>query len=469
MNIFDEIDENLFRPLTGTNKRKYVDILTLIMDKCRRMPMYAIEKSTIFDMAEEYFCGLDEQVELDDDEQQDADGNTSDARVIAGSFIRRLKDTGWLTEKESDYEEEAKIAVNYKVVPLLKSFQEIISPSIVTYKGKLFKIYSMFEHISELGSPYEGVLKEASEDFDNLNQALRILSASIEDHINDLTKGKSPEEVLDFFGKYEEKIVVGSYHRFKTNDNLFYYRTSLYESLDKCEDVLFDALVTDYMDAERTDRDEAELRIKELINKVRMDIEEMEAIMRTIDDRHIIYRTRAVQRAQFLLLSDGSVKSKINNILQYYVSQTDSKDELYSDDETFCSEIFQIFGQNYFDSSSLAAPVRKKRSSPIELMTVIDELDLELVEEKNSMMMEYIRNALTSENVNRFASEILGGRTAVSVSSVFDGSQELFGKVIGLFTYSKSPEREYDIVPKDSVVERDGIRFKEFIVEKRKS
>ena len=32
MNIFDEVDENLFRPLTGTNKRKYVDILALIWD-----------------------------------------------------------------------------------------------------------------------------------------------------------------------------------------------------------------------------------------------------------------------------------------------------------------------------------------------------------------------------------------------------------------------------------------------------
>lgn len=96
MNIFDEVDENLFRPLTGTNKIKYVDILALI----------------------------------------------------------------W--EKPGEYEDEDNLAIHYKVVPILKSFQEIISPTIITYKGKLFKIYSMFEHISEQGSPYEGVLKEAS-------------------------------------------------------------------------------------------------------------------------------------------------------------------------------------------------------------------------------------------------------------------------------------------------------------------
>ena len=468
MNIFDEVDENLFRPLTGTNKRKYVDILALIWEKCKRMPMYAIEKSTIFDMAEEYLLGLDENIEPDMEEQEYTSGNIADMRTISGSFIRRLRDTGWLLEKPGEYEDEDNLAIHYKVVPILKSFQEIISPTIITYKGKLFKIYSMFEHISEQGSPYEGVLKEASEDFDNLNQALRTLAASIEDHINDLTLGKSPEEILDFFEKYEEKIVVGSYHRFKTNDNLFYYRSSLYESLDRCEDNLFDALVLDYMDTERVERDEAGIKIKELIQKLRMDIEEMEAIMRTIDDRHILYRTRAVQRAQFLLLSDGSSKSKINNILRFYASQINSKEDVYDEDDSIASDIFQIFVQNFFDCNSLSTPVKKRKPTAIEFMDIIEELDQEIIDEKNRKMMEYIKNALTSENVNRFARDILNGNHAVQISSVFENDPDTLIKIIGLYTYSKTSEREYDIRLRDNVVESNGVRFKDFIVEERR-
>ena len=468
MNIFDEVDENLFRPLTGTNKRKYVDILALIWEKCKRMPMYAIEKSTIFDMAEEYLLGLDENIEPDMEEQEYTSGNIADMRTISGSFIRRLRDTGWLLEKPGEYEDEDNLAIHYKVVPILKSFQEIISPTIITYKGKLFKIYSMFEHISEQGSPYEGVLKEASEDFDNLNQALRTLAASIEDHINDLTLGKSPEEILDFFEKYEEKIVVGSYHRFKTNDNLFYYRSSLYESLDRCEDNLFDALVLDYMDTERVERDEAGIKIKELIQKLRMDIEEMEAIMRTIDDRHILYRTRAVQRAQFLLLSDGSSKSKINNILRFYTSQINSKEDVYDEDDSIASDIFQIFVQNFFDCNSLSTPVKKRKPTAIEFMDIIEELDQEIIDEKNRKMMEYIKNALTSENVNRFARDILNGNHAVQISSVFENDPDTLIKIIGLYTYSKTSEREYDIRLRDNVVESNGVRFKDFIVEERR-
>lgn len=468
MNIFDEVDENLFRPLTGTNKRKYVDILALIWEKCKRMPMYAIEKSTIFDMAEEYLLGLDENVEPDMEDQEYTSGNIADMRTISGSFIRRLRDTGWLLEKPGEYEDEDDLAIHYKVVPILKSFQEIISPTIITYKGKLFKIYSMFEHISEQGSPYEGVLKEASEDFDNLNQALRTLAASIEDHINDLTLGKSPEEILDFFEKYEEKIVVGSYHRFKTNDNLFYYRSSLYESLDRCEDNLFDALVFDYMDTERVERDEACIKIKELIQKLRMDIEEMEAIMRTIDDRHILYRTRAVQRAQFLLLSDGSSKSKINNILRFYASQINSKEDVYDEDDSIASDIFQISVQNFFDCNSLSTPVKKRKPTAIEFMDIIEELDQEIIDEKNRKMMEYIKNALTSENVNRFARDILNGNHAVQISSVFENDPDTLIKIIGLYTYSKTSEREYDIRLRDNVVESNGVRFKDFIVEERR-
>ncbi len=40
MNFFDIAHEDLFRPLTGINKRRYMDILSLIWERCRRMPMY---------------------------------------------------------------------------------------------------------------------------------------------------------------------------------------------------------------------------------------------------------------------------------------------------------------------------------------------------------------------------------------------------------------------------------------------
>ena len=101
-------------------------------------------------------------------------------------------------------------------------------------------------------------------------------------------------------------------------------------------------------------------------------------------------------------------------------------------------------------------------------MDIIEELDQELIDEKNRKMMEYIKNALTSDNVNRFARDILSGNHAVQISSVFENDPDTLIKIIGLYTYSKTSEREYDIRLRDNVVESNGVRFKDFIVEERR-
>lgn len=469
MNIFDCINEDLFRPLTWSNKRRYVDVLTLLWDRCKRMPMYAIEKSVVIDEVESYFLGWDEKALLDELEIDNEDelDRCSDCRGIATIYLRKLKETGWLEERDGDYEEESKIFINYKVVPLLKSFIEIVNPKIVTYKGKLFKIYTLLNNIETQNNPYETVLKEVSEDMDLLNQALRQLAASIEEHIDILTKGKKPEEILSFFEKYEEEVVVGAYQRFKTNDNLFYYRTGLYEKLDFCELELVEKLVFDYMEVEQKDEADSRYEIIKLINKLRDDIAQMEDIMRVIDNKHILYRTRAVQRAQFLLLSDGSVKSKINGLLQYYATQVMKVDDISDYDTTVANRVFQIYGQNYFSYESLATPSKKRKPTPINLMSTVEELDIQLIEAEKQKLLSYARNALTSENVNRFAKEFLGEKKAVSAGSVFQKDTDTIVKIIGIYTYSQSRERTFNIVQKENYVEYAGMRFKDFIIEER--
>lgn len=470
MHFFDNVSEDLFRPLIGTNKRRYLDVLNLLWDKCRRMPMYAIEKSAAIDEIESYFIGLGENVEFDDTDKTDDEELTysNDYRSVATFFLRKLKSTGWLDEKDGNYEEESEIVINYKIVPIIKAFEEVVNPKIITYKGKLFKIYTLLQNIGEQENPYETVLKEVSEDMDELNQSLRQLAASIEEHIDNLTRGKTPEEILTFFERYEERIVVGSYHRFKTNDNLFYYRTSLYEGLDFCESDLMVSLVKDYMEVERGEEADAKYAIKKLINKIRDDVIEMEGIMRVIDEKHILYRSRAVQRAQFLLLSDGSVKSKINGLLQYYATLIMERDDIYSSDNTIPNKVFQIYGQNYYDYDSLATPSKRRKPTPIELMNIVEELDLEVLEVERQKLIAYARNALTSENVNNFAKELLRGQKAVSAKSVFENDIESIVKIIGLYTYSEANDRVFDVIPRDNYVECSGIRFKDFIIEERK-
>ena len=65
------------------------------------------------------------------------------------------------------------------------------------------------------------VLREVDADLDALNRSLRALNASIGHYIDRLTRNRTPQEVLELFDQYEEKVVAAAYHRFKTSDNLF--------------------------------------------------------------------------------------------------------------------------------------------------------------------------------------------------------------------------------------------------------
>ena len=122
-----------------------------------------------------------------------------------------------------------------EVAPLLEALEEILNPRVVTYTGKLYKAWQLLQNIGEEKSPYENVLREVASDLEALNKSLRALNASIGHYIDRLTRNRTPQEVLELFDQYEEKVVAAAYHRFKTSDNLFNYRAYLEEELDDCE------------------------------------------------------------------------------------------------------------------------------------------------------------------------------------------------------------------------------------------
>lgn len=97
MQLFDIIPLDFFKPLTGLNRREYVDIITLIWQRCKRSPIYGESKTMVLDWLEEYFSGLNKEISLDLDDLSDSRGEepiVRSPRFYASMFLRRLKDTG---------------------------------------------------------------------------------------------------------------------------------------------------------------------------------------------------------------------------------------------------------------------------------------------------------------------------------------------------------------------------------------
>ena len=81
-------------------------------------------------------------------------------------------------------------------------------------------------------------------------------------------------EILELFNAYEEKVVVGAYHRFKTSENLFYYRAELFKMLDRCEDKYKEQLELDYAQVMGIPVEEAGVQIRRLLYRLRDEIKD---------------------------------------------------------------------------------------------------------------------------------------------------------------------------------------------------
>ena len=328
MQLFELVSPRLFRPLAGPNRAFYAELLLLLWEECRHTADYSISRAEAVSRAEDYFAALAKPLTLDADGAGDEEEQpTRDPHTLALGFLLRLRRTGWLEEQPGSYESEPTLAFVPEVAPLLDALEEILNPRVVTYTGKLYKAWQLLQGVGEEKNPYENVLREVASDLEALNKSLRALNASIGHYIDRLTRNRTPQEVLELFDQYEEKVVAAAYHRFKTSDNLFNYRAYLEEGLDACEETYLPQLALDYARVERCAPGEAAPRVRALIQQQRDALEEMSNLIREIDASHIRYRKRAVQRAQFLLLSDRSSQGSVTALLRRYAEDIRTPDQ----------------------------------------------------------------------------------------------------------------------------------------------
>ncbi len=470
MQLFDVLNMRLFKPLAGHNRQLYADLLMLIWDRCRTATDYGVSKGELIRMTEDFLEGAGNEIEtlsvadLDEDEEQETG---KDLHSQAVWCIAQLRKCGWVEDLETGYEEDVRTAIRPQVVSILQAFYSIVHPQTVTYSGKLNKAYQLLAGIAAEKAPYENILKEVASATEELNAALRNLNASIGSFIDQMTQHKTPQEVLDLFEKYEEEIVVAAYQRFKTSDNLFNYRETLLERLDDCQDQYLEALAADYCKVEQCKKEEAVGAIIRLVDRIKDDLVLMGELIMEIDKNHITYRQRAVQRAQFMLLTDGTTQGRINSLLRYYAQTLEDTASLFDIDESPLSRMWHIYPVAVLGKSFLKPPVTSRKPTPIEPIGQPNAVDEEELRTAQEALLAYARSAVTMENVNVYAQKVLQTKTAVRASSLADSVGDDFVKIIALHTYSRSENRNYEIELRDQWISMHGFRFQEFVVKRK--
>ena len=308
------------------------------------------------------------------------------------------------------------------------------------------------------------------ENTDMLITGLKNLNSSIKHYIDELTKYKTPAEIMDvLFNDYIENIVDKAYHRLLTSDNVSKFRPEIVERLEsKSQSKSYiEKASADLASIREISKDEAEELVYQCIHQVVDAFQNMDEILSEINQKNTQYQRAAINRAKFYLIGGEDVRGQLKEILSGIGGKMNEESMdlggIYR--IGFMEELVRLYSAAVLDEKSLYTPIEGKKA--FEPMAIEDTApDLDLRNEKLQRMMEKLAKVLNPEKINQYVSENMQDKNMIYASELPLKDTNDFVKMIYVRLYGQRKNMKYNIVVKEEV-QRNGYRFRDFEIQRK--
>ncbi len=465
--LFNVVGDNFFKPLTSQFKVLYFKCLSIIYDSYRSELSYGIDREILVSKIADFF----ERSNISDIKLEDENEILKDSRVKATTFLRNLKDFGWV-EYEISNNQTAKVIMPDYAVTVVQTLLNISNPREMEYQSEISMIYSTLTNEELLERPYPQVLRPVFERTRALFDGLKKLNTSIKKYIENITADKTAEEIIHDFFTYHEEIGSKAYHRIKTEENISRFRNTI---IGRLRDILndpdmFEKTVKGYQNIENeNDYYTAEEEVKAQITAIIDSFRSYDDIVSEIDKKHSKYLKNAVERAKFLLLNANNTEGKISTILQYMAecyNQEEQNNLLEDASDDICS-LFNIFPQGFLSGESLKAVAISRKITDVE--DIFEPLNLtdEERELRRIAISEKNKNRFSKKNVEEYVTTLLFDKPCISASELPIETRRDLIRIIFISLYGHSTKSGYVVIPKEDVVSSQGFKFHDFEIKRR--
>lgn len=457
--MFQVIPENFFVPLASPNKAIYWECLIKLFSVMNHQLSFGVERDILVQELQYYF----DQEQALAIEEEEFDGKNS--RDKANWMLRRLEYYGWI-EIETDKSYVQRAGFQEYAVKMIKTLLEIEEGKQIEYQGYIYTIYSLVR--SNTDNPGI-VLLSILENTDMLITGLKNLNSGIKHYIDELTKYKTPAEIMDvLFNDYIENIVDKAYHRLLTSDNVSKFRPEIVERLEsKSRNKAYIEKASAELAAIReVSKEQAQELVYQYIHDIINAFQNMDDILAEINRKNTQYQKAAVNRAKFYLIGGEDVRGQLKEILSE-VNEKINREGMELGGIyriSFLDEMIRIYSSGVLDEKSLFVPIEgKKEFKPVELLNELP--DAKLRQEKLKKMMEKMERVLNPEKINHYVMEWLQGRERMMASELPLATTEDFVYLIYIRLYGQRKNMKYVVeAGKDVVV--NGYRFRDYAIRK---
>lgn len=458
--MFHVIDEHFFVPLASPNKLVYWECICKLFAVMDHQLSFGVERDVLVEELQYYF----EQTQAAELEGEDVEGKS--ARDKANWMLRKLENYGWIDiETDKSYVQR----VNFKeyAVKVIRTLLEIAEGKQIEYQGYIYTIYSLVR--SKTDNPGI-VLLSIVENTDMLITGLKNLSSSIKHYIDELTRYKTPAEIMDvLFNDYIENIVDKAYHRLLTSDNVSKFRPEIIERLESKSrsESYVDKASEELAGIREIPKDEAEELVYHYIHQVIDAFQNMDEILSEINRKNTQYQRAAINRAKFYLIGGEDVRGQIKEILsgmnEAINQDTMDLNGIYR--IGFMDELIRIYSSAVLDEKSFYTPIEGKKVFEPEIL-LEEEPEQEFRNEKIRWMLEKLARVLNPEKVNKYVEKQLGDRREMLASELPLENTDDFVKIIYIRLYGQRKNMRYIIAVKD-MIQKGGYRFRDFTIHRK--
>ncbi len=453
--MFHVIDERFFVPLASPNKNVYWECICKLFSVLDHQLSFGVERDVLVEELQYYF----EQTQAADFQEEEVDGKSS--RDKANWMIRKLEYYGWI-EIETDKSYVQRVSFKEYAVKIIRTFIDIAEGKQIEYQGYIYTIYSLVRSNTENPGI---VLMSIVENTDMLITGLKNLNSSIKHYIDELTKYKTPAEIMDvLFNDYIENIVDKAYHRLLTSDNVSKFRPEIVERLEsKSQSKSYiEKASVDLASIREISEEEAEELVYQYIHQVVDAFQNMDEILSEINQKNTQYQRAAINRAKFYLIGGEDVRGQLKEILSGIGEKLNEESMdlggIYRIE--FMDELVRLYSAAVLDERSLYTPIEgKKAFEPAAIEDYV--LDLELRNEKIQRMAEKLAKVLNPEKIDQYVSQNMKGKDTIYASELPLKNTDDFVKMIYVRLYGQRKNMKYKISVKEET-QCNGYRFRDF-------
>lgn len=306
--MFDIIPDSFFVPLASPNKLVYWECICKLFSVMDNQLSFGVERVVLVDELQYYF----EQSNAADFSEEELTG--TDSRSKANWMLRRLEHCGWL-EIETDKSYVQKVNFKEYAVRIVKTLLEIAEGKQIEYQRYIYTIYSLVRSNTD----HPGVvLLQILENTDLLITGLKNLNSNIKHYIDDLTRHKTVAEIMNaLFNDYITNIVDKAYHRLLTSDNVSKFRPEIIDRLEAKgrSRAYVEKAAAEIASIKEISSGEAEESVYQYLHGIIDAFQNMDDILREINQKNTQYQRSAVNRARFMRTGSEDVRGQLKEIL----------------------------------------------------------------------------------------------------------------------------------------------------------